>query len=92
MQISIHDYENNRLIIGRVPSYLADADRSSDDIAQAILTALGLSEGSSEYMVGEFEVVLADHNADSNREARGIELLTQNFKEDALAALEDTKD
>lgn len=91
MQIAIIDNENQRVIVGRVPSYLSNANRSSDDIAEAILSALGLSVNNTEYMVGNFEVVLADHNADTGRaNERGIELLTQDFKEDALQALEDS--
>jgi hypothetical protein len=90
MQITILDHENNRTIIGRVPTYLSDADYSSDDIANAILIALGIS-GDTEYMIGDFDTVLADHNADSNREERGLELLTQDFKADALAALQDSQ-
>jgi len=86
MQIAILDQENKRVILAQVPYYLADANVSSDDIAQAIFTALGLSS-QPEYMIGEFETVLADHNADSSRDARGIELLTQDFKDDALEAL-----
>lgn len=91
MNIAILDQENGRLISAQVPHYLADADASSDDIASAILIALGLSTD-TEYMIGNFETVLADHNADSAREARGIELLTQDFKADALEALADLTD
>lgn len=97
MQISIHDYANNRVINARVPSYLVekaeeiDKDNRDELIAEAIFSALGISSNNSEYMIGDFETVLADHNADSSRDARGIELLTQDFKTDALQALEDSK-
>ena len=88
MNIAILDQDNGRVILAQVPHYLADANASSDDIASAIFIALGISTD-TEYMIGNFETVLADHNADSNRDARGIELLTQDFKDDALEALND---
>lgn len=89
--ISIHDHENNRVIWAQVPTYLTDTGASNEDIAQAIFDALGISSSNTEYMMGDMEHVLADHNADSSREERGIELLTQEFKQDALASLEASK-
>ena len=92
MTIAILDNSGgNRVIIGRVPSYLVDSGADHDDIASAIFIALGMSVD-TEYMMGDFETVLADHNADSSRDARGIELLTQDFKADALEALKDLTD
>lgn len=88
MEIAILDQDNARVILAQVPQYLADANASSDDIACAIFIALGISTD-TEYMIGNFKTVLADYNADSSREARGIELLTQDFKIDALEALKE---
>lgn len=88
--INIHDHENNRVIWAQVPSYLTESGADDDTIAQAIFDALGISSGNTEYMIGDMEHVLADHNADTSRYgARGIELLTDNFKEDALASLKE---
>lgn len=92
MFIAIHDYENDRAIIAEVPQYLADADRSSEDIADAILSALGLSSSNTEYMIGNFKVWV-DHEARNSPTAiHRLEELTQDFKEDALAALEESKE
>ena len=90
MKIAIHDHEQNRAIIAQVPDYLADLDRSSDDIAEAIITALGLSSGSCEYMIGEFQAHMdgATYNEDKTGMYK-LDELTQNFKDDALAALAD---
>lgn len=96
--INIHDYENARVIWAQVPEYITekaeaiDKANSAELIAQAIFDALGLSAGNCEYMIGEdIEHVLADHNADTSRNARGIELLAQNFREDALASLKEAE-
>ena len=99
MKISIHDYENNRTIISEVPLYLIDdnAEASSearDDIAQAIITALGLSSNNCEYMIGDFDIQIDVNSLNSNHGYnhnvnQGIEQLTQDFKEDVLEALND---
>lgn len=92
MKIAIHDQENNRAIIAQVPDYLADANASSDDIAEAIMTALGLSSGSCEYMIGEFDARIDSTTYNENGTGMcKIDELVQNFKEDALAALADAK-
>lgn len=92
MTIAILDNENARIIIGRVPSYLTESGADGTDIASAIFQALGLSDD-TEYMLGELDLVLADHSADTSRpDERGIELLTQDFKVDALEALADLMD
>lgn len=90
MKIAIHDQENNRAIIAQVPDYLADADAPSDDIAEAIMTALGLSSGSCEYMIGEFQAHMDGATYNENKTGMyKLDELTQNFKDDALAALAD---
>lgn len=97
MKIIILDHKNNRAIVAEVPTYLADADVSSDDIAAAILNALGLSHTDCEYMVGEFNVQIDVNTLNSghgyNQNAiNGIEQLTGDFKIDALQALKDNTD
>ena len=91
MKIAILDQEQNRAIIAQVPEYLADANRSSDDIAQAILDGLGISSGNVEYMIGEFQAHMdgATYNEDKTGMYK-LDELTQNFKEDALQALADS--
>ena len=87
MIITILDQENNRVIVAEVPEYLTSQNKSSDDIAQAIFDALGLS--SPEYMIGEFKALL-DLNVINSNHVKGyirLEDITQNFKEDALQAL-----
>lgn len=97
MQIAIIDNENQRVIVSKVPEYLSEANRSSDDIAEAIFSALGLSVNSTEYMIGNFDVsidvnVLNGNHGYNHNVDQGIEQLTQDFKTDALQALEDSKD
>ena len=87
MKISIHDYANNRVIIAEVPTYLTDLDYSSDDIAQAIMTALGLNQSETEYMIGGFKVNVDHAVRNDNGAMHKIEELTQDFKEDVLSAL-----
>lgn len=91
MKISIHDYEHNRSIIAEVPEYLSNTDNSSDDIAQAVITALGLSLNDCEYMVGEFDVLVDFSTTGNQGSMHKIEELSQDFKEDALEALNDSK-
>lgn len=86
MKIAILDQDNGRVIVSKVPEYLSNADVSSDDIASAILTALGISTD-TEYMIGEFKSV-----EDSYGMRTSLEGLTQDFKTDALEALEESKD
>lgn len=87
MKIAILDQENARVIVSSVPDYLENANASSDDIAQAIMTALGLSD--CEYMIGNFTLNI-DHDArNDNGAMHRIEELTQDFKDDALEALND---
>ena len=93
MKISIHDHEQNRAIIAQVPDYLADANASSDDIAEAIMTALGLSSGNCEYMIGEFQAHMDGETYNEDKTGMyKLDELTQDFKEDALEALENLKD
>ncbi len=90
MNIAILDQENNRAIIAQVPAYLADMDRSSDDIADAILNALGLSSSNTEWMIGDFKMWV-DHEARNSPTAmHKLEELTQDFKIGALAALKES--
>lgn len=89
-KIAILDQENNRVIMAEVPQYLLDQNVSSDDIAQAIFTALGIS--SPEYMIGEFDIAIdlavLNHDGYGNN-VRDLEGFTQDFKRDALKALKD---
>lgn len=90
MKIAILDQTNGRAIIAQVPAYLADLDRSGDDIAEAIFEALGLSVNDCEYMIGEFDARVCNATINENGAMiYGIEDFTQDFKEDALAVLED---
>lgn len=87
-------YGNGRVIVAEVPQYLADANRSSDDIAQAIFDALGISSDNVNYIIGEFEALFDLNLINSNRFKGYIKLedITQNFKEDALASLKDSQE
>lgn len=94
MRISIHDHTFNRSIIAEVPAYLADSDHSSDDIATAIMTALGLNVGECEYMIGEFDAridldTLNGGKGYGNNVCR-LDEYTGNFKEEALEALNES--
>lgn len=93
-KITILDHEHDRVIVAEVPSYLAESQREPDDIAQAIYDALGLSSSNTEYMMGNFNVridvaVLNSGKGYGNNTSR-LEELVQNFKEDALASLEES--
>lgn len=91
MKIAILDQDNGRAIIAQVPEYLADADRSSDDIAHAIFDALGIGY-ETEYMIGEFQAHMDGATYNENKTGMyKLDELTQNFKEDALASLEESK-
>lgn len=91
MKIAILDTENARVIVAEVPQYLQDADASSDTIAEAILHALGLSSGSVEYMIGDLKVQVDHAVRNDNGAMHKLEELAQDFKEDALSALEELK-
>jgi hypothetical protein len=93
MKIAILDHENARTIIANVPAYLSDVNRSSDDIAEAIITALGLSSDSCEWIIGEFEarIDFSVYN-EPNTGIRELDELTGDFKADALEALADTEE
>jgi len=95
MKIAILDHENNRTIVAEVPEYLTEQNYSSDNIAEAILTAIGLSFENSEWMIGEFDIQIDVNSLNSghgynHNVNQGIEQLTQDFKIDALAALNDS--
>lgn len=97
--ISIHDYENNRVIISELPDYLQNKSRTheDDDIAQAVFDALGISSSNVEYMLGDFDVqldvrVINGNHGYNHNVNQGIEQLTQNFKEDALASLKESSE
>lgn len=105
MKISIHDYENSRVIIAEVPQYLIDAGMSTHDmpsmdaIALAIIEALGLSTNSCEYMFGDFDVHVSAVAISSIITPTGLgELSTKSrafmpdFKADALAALKESQE
>jgi hypothetical protein len=94
MIISIHDYANNRTIVANVPQYLITANRHDTDheaIALAIFSALGLNQDETEYMMSDDMRVCLDLDViNSSEHCKGyikLEELTQNFEEDALAAL-----
>lgn len=98
MKISIHDYQNNRSILAEVPQYLIDATphhgdtlQRDENIAQAILTAIGITDSSCEYMIGDFDILVDVASLNSNRgypsNVASLEELTNDFKEKALAAL-----
>jgi len=90
MKIAILDHQYSRMIVAQVPTYLAEMDRSSDDIAQAIFDALGISD--AEYMIGEFDArVDVDTYNENGTGMHKLDELTQNFKEDALLSLEESK-
>lgn len=95
MHIAILDHEQDRAIIAEVPEYLTELDRSSDDIASAILTALGLSVTYTEYMIGNFTLRIDVNSLNSGRgygdNTGRLEEFTQNFKEDVLSALKDSE-
>lgn len=96
MTISIHDYANSRLIVAEVPQYLTDLNYSSDDLAQAIIIALGLNSDETEYMIGEFTLRIDVNTLNSGRgygENTGrLEEFTQDFKADVLQALKENND
>lgn len=91
MKIAILDQENARVIVAMVPDYLEDANASSDDIASAIMTALGISTD-TEYMMGEFEAHCSTRTLTATLGSMGLEEFTQDFKTDALEALADLTD
>lgn len=95
MKIAIFDHDFNRVIVAEVPAYLADADRSSDDIAQAVFDALGISSD-TEYMIGEFDaytdLAVLNGGKGYGDNVRRLDEYTANFQEDALASLEESAD
>ncbi len=81
-KISIHDYENSRVLILDLPKYVQNAVSKVDDledVATCIMTALGLSSGSCEWFdATKAEVIQCN-----------VEDLTQDFKADFEEALAD---
>lgn len=97
MTISLHDNENARVIVAQVPQYLIDTKADEHDVAQAIITALGLSEGNTEYMIGDLDIQIDVNTLNGNHGYnhnvnQGIEQLVQDFKADVLEALSDLTD
>lgn len=102
--ISIHDYDYNRIIVAQVPEYLiergAGAEQLHDDemIAEAIFEALGLSIGNCEYMIVEdtgksigIDVAVLNSGRGYGENCRRLDEYGGNFREDALAALDEAK-
>jgi hypothetical protein len=94
IKIALHDYENARVIVAEIPTYLTDKGASDEEIAQAIMEALGISSSNTEYMIGDFnfqvDVACLNEGGYGNR-ARRLDEFTQDFKGDVLAALEITR-
>ncbi len=90
MWVSLHDYENNRAILAVVPEYLANANVDGDDIATAIMTALGLSVGNCDYMIGVGITPVMENATALQQGEHVLESLVQDFKADALEALSES--
>lgn len=96
MKITILDQENNRVIVADVPKYLQDEDASSDEIAEAIFSALGISVNDCEYMIGEYEVGISldvlNGGKGYGNNVRALDEYTGSSKEDVLEALKEAKE
>ncbi len=79
MKICIQDHANDRVIVTDLPAYLADAN--PDEAMSAIYDALGLSADDCLYQWGNLTL-----------ETAPLDSLTQNFEEDARAALAEAQD
>lgn len=90
MQIAIIDHENARVLISEVPTYLTDKNAEPDEVASAIMEALGINSGNTEYMIGHFQTQI--HKNVIIDTIKDINDLTGDFKEDALLALENICD
>ena len=92
--ISIHDHIYDRVIVAQVPTYLTDISENDEGIAEAIFDALGLSSDCVEWMMlnDSTRSVCVDNAVLNSKAVNGhysLEDLAQDFKEDAIASLED---
>ncbi len=93
-RIAILDQENARVIVAELPDYLQNTGKDDEELATAIMTALGLSSGSCYFMVGDLFLGIDVQSLNSGRgygqNTCKLDEFTGNFKEDVLEALKDS--